>query len=83
MRKIRFLSAVLLLALALTTSGCGSRDTEREEPSETNTMQTDDRKVAFVQDVYKRQVRGLPISLTVSLRLPFWWRNGTVPAISV
>ena len=49
MRKIRFLSAVLLLALALTTSGCGSRDTEREEPSETNTMQTDDRKVAFVQ----------------------------------
>ena len=49
MRKIRFLSAVLLLALALTTSGCGSRDTEREEPSETNTMQTNDRKVAFVQ----------------------------------
>ncbi|MCA5961001.1 CoA-binding protein [Blautia sp. RD014234] len=30
-----------------------------------------------------RTVRGLPISLTVSLRLPFWWRNGTVPAISV
>ena len=49
MRKIRFLSAVLLLALALTTSGCGSRETKREEPSETNTMQTNDRKVAFVQ----------------------------------